>query len=81
MNREYVLWNLREAKKSLDSTISQIERDPFYEDEDLIACVLHLYHHINTAWNAREASSNRAYQCSARDFERWRRFPKDLEVL
>jgi hypothetical protein len=38
----------------------------------------HLYHHPNTAWNAREESSERVTACSEEDFDRWRRFPQDL---
>jgi hypothetical protein len=29
----------------------------------------HLYHHLNTAWNARESSEERARVCSQEDYE------------
>jgi hypothetical protein len=39
----------------------------------------HLYHHVNTAWNARDSSAERADACSQEDFDCWRQFPQDIE--
>lgn len=38
----------------------------------------HLYHHLNTAWNARDASEQQVQTCAAADFNRWGRFPREL---
>jgi hypothetical protein len=38
----------------------------------------HLYHHLNTAWNARDESPEGVAATSEEDFQRWRQFPEDL---
>jgi hypothetical protein len=40
----------------------------------------HLYHHLNTAWNARDASPERVAAASGADFFRWRQFPWEIEL-
>jgi hypothetical protein len=77
MNKDYVLWNLKEAAEELAKIIAEVEAAP--EDEDLeVADFGHLYHHINTAWNAREATKEETDECSEANFYLWRRFPDDL---
>jgi hypothetical protein len=41
----------------------------------------HLYHHVNTAWNARNSTNEESMECSDEDFNRWGRYPSDLEVM
>lgn len=31
MNRQWVIWNLKEAKEELDRTIAELESDPEYD--------------------------------------------------
>jgi hypothetical protein len=38
----------------------------------------HAYHHMNTAWNARDEPPERTVECSEADFIRWRQFPEDI---
>jgi hypothetical protein len=40
----------------------------------------HLYHRLNTAWNARDESPERLAATSEEDFHRWRQFPEDLSL-
>ena len=80
MNRDYVLFHLREAQRELRDTIEEIEADPSYEYGDYVVAITHLYHHINTAWNARDSSESRAKACSQADFSEWRQFPSDLDL-
>ena len=58
MNREAVLFNLQEAKEELDRTIKEFESDPDYDFGTFFVSMSHLYHHLNTAWNARDASEH-----------------------
>ena len=76
--RDYTLWNLKEAAEQLATIIASLESGD--GDELNHATVDHLYHHLNTAWNARDVSEQRARECSEADFKLWRRFPKDLLV-
>lgn len=79
MNREWVLFNLREAAEELNRTISDIERTPDYGDAEFSVAIQHLYHHVNTAWNGRDASPERATACAEGDFDVWRQFPTDIQ--
>jgi hypothetical protein len=80
MNRDFVLFHLREALEEIERTIKEIERDAEYEDGDLMPAMTHLYEHVNTAWNARDASQERAEACSEEDFAAWNQFPGDLPI-
>ena len=78
MNREYVLWNLREASEELRMLIAGLETGEGVEEFHV--GVTHLYHHLNTAWNARDASDSEARECSGADFLKWRQFPTDIDL-
>jgi hypothetical protein len=80
MNREYALYNLREAAEALARLIRDIEGDPEDSWEGYDVHVAHLYHHVNTAWNARFETPEATQRCSAEDFARWRQFPTDLDI-
>jgi len=78
MNRQYILYNLKEAKKQLDSLIQDIENDAEYDIGEYIVDIVHLYHHVNTAWNSKESTQEESDICSEENFEKWRDFPKDI---
>ena len=50
MNRDYVLFHLREAQCEIERTITEIESGPSYDYGEFVVAITHLYHHINTAW-------------------------------
>ena len=54
LNREWILAHLREAKEELDRTIDNIENDEKYDEIKFRIAMLHLYSHLNTAWNERK---------------------------
>jgi hypothetical protein len=81
MNRSFVLFHLKEAQEELDRTIREIEDDPNYEHGEFVVAMSHLYHHANTAWNARNASKQATDDCSEEDFARWRKMPPDSDLL
>ena len=78
MNKDYVLFHLGEAKEELDRTILEFRDDSEYDDVEFLVAMGHLYHHLNTAWNARDVSPDRAEECSEEDFQSWRQMPTDL---
>jgi len=41
----------------------------------------HLYHHVNTAWNARDATETQVEKATDDDFNRWSQFPTDLPAM
>ena len=52
MTRDYVLWNLREAAEALTGLIAEMEGNPEHDQGQFELELNHVYHHINTAWNA-----------------------------
>jgi hypothetical protein len=80
MNRSYMLWNLREAAEELTRTIQDFGQHPDFDEAELRIAFTHLYHHLNTAWNARRATDAQAQKCSQPDFMAWRRFPSDIDM-
>ena len=81
MNKEAILFHLREAREELARTIHELETDPGYEFGNFVVGMGHLYHHLNTAWNGRDASPERHRDCGQHDFDTWRKFPPDAELL
>lgn len=80
MNREYVLYNLKEAEGALARTIRNLENGNGLDEEGLLQAMMHLYLHVNTAWNARNASTDEARECSESNFREWHHFPRDIEM-
>ena len=81
MNREWVLFHLREAHGEIAKTIGEIEDTPDYGYGEFWVAMQHLYHHLNTAWNAREASVEQVEHLTDNDFKRWSRYPTDLPMM
>jgi hypothetical protein len=80
MNKPYILHNLKEGLEQLTELIKELETDSDYEYGDYIVDMSHLYHHINTAWNARDSTKIESEECSNENFRIWRRFPTDIEM-
>ena len=81
MNRDAILFHLREAKEELDRTIIEIEKSKSYDVGEFVPAMSHLYHHLNTAWNGRDASAERHAKCAQNDFYTWRKFPTNEDLL
>ena len=81
MNRDAVLFHLCEAKEQLDQTIAEMTNDPNFCLESFQVDMSHLYHHLNTAWNGRDASQEQHNASNQNDFNLWRKFPSNAELL
>lgn len=81
LNTNYILFHLREAAEAAQQTVAEIERQSDYDIGSYIVDMMHLYHHVNTAWNARFATPEQAKACTEDDYERWSQFPSDLQPL
>jgi len=77
MNIKNIIYQLEEAKEELDTTIDEIKSIPEYDYGEFVVAMTHLYHHINTAWNSRDASDKETEECSDENFNKWRQFPSD----
>jgi hypothetical protein len=82
MNKDFIVFNLNEAKKSIEQIIKEFETNNEYYADDSMYWVdmQHLYWHINSAWNARNSSSKESDEGSEENFEKWNKFPSDLEL-
>ena len=81
MNKEHVLFHLKEAAEELNRTISELEENADYGEAEHWVAMQHLYHHLNTAWNARAVDAARIAKASDSDFNAWGSYPKDLPVM
>ena len=81
MNRDWVLFHLGEAHEELTRTIADMRDTPDYDYVELLVAMQHLYHHLNTAWNARNASEREVSVATDENFNRWGRFPSDIPAM
>ena len=81
MNRDWVLFHLGEAQREIASTIADLKADPDFDDAVYWPAMQHLYHHLNTAWNARNATTAEVDGLDDATFNRWCSFPADLPMM
>jgi hypothetical protein len=81
MNKDLVGFHIREANEELQRTVDEISKDPEYGEGELLLAMQHIYHHLNTAWNARDASHAEADPGTDEQFNRWGQFPADLPLM
>jgi len=80
MNREWVVYHLKEALGVIQETINSIENSPKYGEDDYLLSMTHLYHHVNTAWNAQHFSAHETEESSESNFKAWQQFPVDMDL-
>ena len=82
MNRSWVRFHLEEAHEELTSILSHIKLDEEYSEADFRVAMEHLYHHVNFAWNTRNASNTEveAEDTDMSYFYSGRKFPKDIPL-
>ena len=81
MNRGHVLLHLAEAQEEIAKTLEDIRTTPDYDYGEFWVAMQHLYHHLNTAWNARDVPEERVNAATDADFNRWGQFPTDLPLM
>ena len=79
MYKEYALFNLREAKDSIDELLKDIESDPEYDIGNYLVDMQHIYWHINAAWNGRDFDMT-SQQLTDEMYDAFIQFPQDLEM-
>lgn len=79
MDKDYLLFHLVEAQEELVKITHEITNNSQYDEAELLIAFQHLYHHINTAWNARNASVSEIQ--SNEYFNQWQEFPKDISFF
>lgn len=80
MNLRYILSHLQEAEEELQDIIEAIQRDPNYDEGEFYIAMQHIYNHLNSAWNSRNALAEQLANEGQEDFRRWRQFPQDIDM-
>ena len=57
MNNKNCLFHLKEAREELEKIISKFESKSIYHEAQYEVAMSHLYYHLNTAWNSRNATA------------------------
>jgi hypothetical protein len=80
MNKPWVSFHLRETSETLQKIIGAIEAGANIGNEEFEIAIRHAYDHLNTAWNSRYITDDKARNHTDWDFAEWRQFPKDLNL-
>ncbi len=80
LNKDYIIYNLEEAKSEIDTILRSINAHPGYMEDDFRPVMQHIYHHINTAWNSRFTTRKETHEYTQPDFFKWRQFPTDIDM-
>jgi hypothetical protein len=80
MNKDYVLLNLCEAIEEIDLLIRKLQSEPECGEPEFQVAMMHAYHHMNIAWNARNSTREQTFERTTAEFERWGLFPEDLQL-
>ena len=80
MNKDYILLNLREALEEIEHLVRKLQSDPACGEPDLRIGMVHAYHHMNIAWNARNSTKEQTFERTSEQFESWGRFPEDIPL-
>ena len=79
MNRALVPHNLAEAHEALGRVLAEARAHPEWGNGELFAGMPHLYHYLNTAWNARNSPT--AEPDALREAPRPPSFPRGPSML
>ena len=74
IQREIIIANIAEARGQLEA-IEKSLQDPEYEDIEFKLDLEHAYHHLNYAWNVRNATDAELTEHSQTNYQKWSRFP------
>ena len=81
MNKEWIAFHLEEAAEQLQDTLKRLSSEPDYSFGDYIVDMSHAYHHMNTAWNSRDASPEAVANHTDNDYEEWQQMPSSDELM
>lgn len=78
LSRNIIGSNLAEATQEPAGLLQRLSHDELKEEELQIG-LLHAYHHLNVAWNARFAA--REQYAQEKQFKKWGKYPAKIETL
>jgi hypothetical protein len=80
LNLEIIKSNLSEAREELEKLERKAKNGELTEEELQIG-LRHAYHHLNFSWNIRQISTSQYASLTQAQFDRWGRYPSEIETL
>jgi hypothetical protein len=80
LNLKIVESNLAEAIEELEK-LRKLASDGTLKEGAFQVGLLHAYHHLNFAWNIRRVETRDYMNLSQKQFERWGKYPSNIEML
>jgi len=81
MNARFIASNLTEAQEELRRLCDRAKAGENIPFADFHTAMAHIYHHLNCAWNGRDATDKQWRECTQEDFAKWQKFPRDLPLI
>ena len=79
LNWKIILYNIAEAREQLEQIEMRAKNGKKPAEGKLQVMLEHAYHHLNFAWNIRHVPTKRYSKLSDAEFNRWSKFPKEIE--
>jgi hypothetical protein len=76
MNSRIIKSDLTEARDQINQILRKLGTQEDLSSGAYQIMLQHAFHHLNFAWNARNAKLEKYQKMSMRDFNRWRKFPQ-----
>ena len=80
LNWKVILHNIAEAREQLERIEALRKEGQKVSEVELQIWLEHAYHHMNFAWNIRHAPTRAYTKLRDEDFNRWSKFPKEIEI-
>ncbi|HWE49037.1 MAG TPA: hypothetical protein VG273_04585 [Bryobacteraceae bacterium] len=80
MNFDIIGSNISEAAEEL-AKLQGLAAAGTLSEEELQIGLLHAYHHLNFAWNIRHEATSTYASLTQRQFNRWGKYPVEIETL
>lgn len=79
MNSKFITYNFQEIQEEVEVILRDMKAGGMTEDK-FRKSVQHIYHHLNTAWNGRNAPGDALDVPHSELLKKWEKFPTDMRV-
>lgn len=80
LNYDQLRSNVAEAREELQRIEKELQVPSRPSEDDLQVWFDHAFFHLNLAWNARRSTRNQSVNLTDEDFNRWSKFPRDINI-
>lgn len=79
MNTKFITFNFQEIAEEVELILRDMKAGGMTE-EKYLKSIQHIYHHLNTAWNGRNAPADALDVAREADIRKWEKFPSDVSA-